>query len=73
LVKIFNAPEIIKLAIMKASPDKRKMGASAGVCGVAGQFDLATAQKAIASDWMAAYKRCEGPTPNHARARRGRE
>jgi hypothetical protein len=35
-----------------------------------GQLDLATAQKAIASDWISAYKRYEGPNPESVRVKR---
>ena len=33
----------------------------------AGELDLTTAQQAIASDWIAAYKRYESPNPQRAR------
>jgi hypothetical protein len=39
----------------------------------AGQLDLATAQKAIAADWISAYKRYEEPNPESVRVKRGRE
>jgi len=39
----------------------------------AGQLDLATAQKAIATDWIAAYKRYENSNPDSVRAKRRRE
>jgi hypothetical protein len=32
----------------------------------AGQLDLTTAQQAIASDWVAAYKRYGSPNPQRA-------
>ena len=35
-----------------------------------GQLDLATAQTAIATDWIGAYKRYEGPNPERARVKR---
>jgi hypothetical protein len=38
-----------------------------------GQLDLATAQRAIATDWIAAYKRYEGPRPEKAPVKRRRE
>jgi hypothetical protein len=36
----------------------------------AGSLDLATAQKAIATDWIEAYKRYEGPHAERAKVRR---
>jgi hypothetical protein len=38
-----------------------------------GQLDLAIAQKAIATDWISAYQRYEGPNPDRARVKRRRE
>jgi hypothetical protein len=38
-----------------------------------GQLDLATAQRAIATDWIEAYKRYEGSSPERARVRRREE
>jgi hypothetical protein len=38
-----------------------------------GQLDLASAQKAIATDWISAYKRYEGPNPQRSRVKRHRE
>ena len=38
-----------------------------------GQLDLMTAQRAIATDWISAYKRYEGPNPEKARVKRRRE
>ena len=38
-----------------------------------GQLELATAQRAIATDWIEAYKRYKGSSPERARARRREE
>ncbi len=38
-----------------------------------GQLDLATAQREIATDWISAYKRYEGPNPESVRTKRHRE
>ena len=38
-----------------------------------GQVDLATAQREIATDWISAYKRYEGPNPESVRTKRHRE
>jgi hypothetical protein len=48
-VKMFNAPETMELAIMKASHDKRQMGASTGVCNWAGKPTIAVATNFVGS------------------------